>query len=278
MVIPVTVDLGKRETMPPPTISKDSSTPAPPDEFVCQLSLKLGDPKVMKDPVVSRYGYHFEREAIVSWINDGNNYCPISGNPLRLQNLVSDATLKWKIQYWARKQGLEVESIDDSPDTIDYSHMFGGVTFAIPPSRFLCALTKEIMENPMISKTGQNFERSVILKYLDEVGDVCPVTKEPLNPSGLVPNDKLKWEIGQWQLHHGDPTKEMSRLELETKLSKAEMVSRDFHISDILKALTDVEGDAANGEEKEAHPDDAKPAAKKPDMLDVLEDIVDVLE
>ncbi len=33
----------------------------------------------------------------------------------------------------------------------------------------------------------------------------------------------------------------MSRLELDSKLSKAEMASRDFHIFDILRALTEVE-------------------------------------
>ena len=33
----------------------------------------------------------------------------------------------------------------------------------------------------------------------------------------------------------------MSRLALDSKLSKAEMASRDFHISDILRALTEVE-------------------------------------
>ena len=46
-------------------------------------------------------------------------------------------------------------------------------------------------------------------------------------------------EIAHWQLHYGDAAQEMTRLELETKLSKVEMVSRDYQLADILLALTE---------------------------------------
>ena len=45
-----------------------------PEEFFCEMTKKI-----MRDPMVSRYGNHFEREAILKWINDGNHYCPVSG-------------------------------------------------------------------------------------------------------------------------------------------------------------------------------------------------------
>ena len=42
------------------------------------------------DPVVSRYGDSFERAAIFEWIEEGNDHCPITGEPLRASCLVSN--------------------------------------------------------------------------------------------------------------------------------------------------------------------------------------------
>ena len=70
------------------------NSPVPPDEFICPLTKQL-----MSVPVVSRYGIHFEKKAILEWLAEGNNFCPVTGNPLRPSNLISDPTLQWKIQY-----------------------------------------------------------------------------------------------------------------------------------------------------------------------------------
>ena len=75
------------------------NAPVPPDEFICPLTKQL-----MAVPVVSRYGIHFEKKAILEWLNEGNNFCPVTGNPLRPSNLISDPTLQWKIQYVSLKQ------------------------------------------------------------------------------------------------------------------------------------------------------------------------------
>ena len=75
------------------------NSPVPPDEFICPLTKHL-----MSVPVVSRYGIHFEKKAILEWLNEGNNFCPVTGNPLRPSNLISDPTLQWKIQYVSLKK------------------------------------------------------------------------------------------------------------------------------------------------------------------------------
>jgi hypothetical protein len=236
----------------------------------------------MNDPVVSRYGYHFERKAILQWLNDGNNYCPVSGNPLRVSNLVSDSTLKWKINYWAKKHGQEIVALVDENDNDPMLDNYFAGTIAIPDQRFFCPLTKDYMDDPVMSKTGHNFERKAILKWLDDRGDVCPVTQQPLTPMGLASNGKLKWEIGQWQLHHGDASKEMTKLELETKLSKAVMVSRDYHISDILRALTEAEAGSssisAEEEKKQLEQDDDHKPQAETNVMDVLDEVVDALD
>jgi hypothetical protein len=258
----------------PAAASSESSAPLPPEEFICPLTKEL-----MQDPVVSRYGYHFERKAIVQWLSvdgGGNSYCPLTGNPLRISNLVSDKTLQWKIQYWAKKNGHQVVIIPDDHDDPGEQLFFeggGGLCAAIPDAKFLCPLTKEIMKDPVMSKSGYNFERTAILNYLQDMGQMCPVSKQPLYPSDLVSNGKLQWDIKQWQLQYGDGgAQEMTKLELDTKISKAVMVSKDYHIGDILRALTELEFHHGDG--------DGKPAAVKEEanVLDLLDEVCDTLD
>lgn len=217
---------------------------------------------------MSRYGAHYERSAILGWLDEGNNYCPVTGNPLRPSGLISDKTLQWKISYWAKKNGYD----DFETQEEDTETSIGFV--AVPQERFLCPLTRELMDDPVMTRQGLNFERRAILEWLDKNGDVCPVTKKPLRPSGLVTNNKLQWEIRQWKLSDGDPSEEMSRLEFESKLSKAEMVSRDFGIADILRALHD-DDDIAEEEKHSSEP--AAPAARTQDVLSVLDDVMNTL-
>ena len=111
-----------------------------------------------------------------------------------------------------------------------------------------------------------NFERKAILNFLDTNGDRCPVTNKPLSLSGLVSNSNLRWEIRQWQLYHGDGSREMTHLELESKLSKAEMASCDFALSDILRSLTEVETEPP-----------ANQKAARADVLSVIDDVMSTL-
>lgn len=216
---------------------------------------------------MSRYGNHFEREAIMEWFNQGNNYCPVTGNPLRPSNLISDKTLQWKISYWAKKNGYDLGGGETKSDEAEAVASIGFV--AIPYERFICPLTNEIMEDPVCTKEGLNFERKAILRWLDEKGDVCPVTSKPLTMTGLVTNSKLQWEIKQWQLNTGDASQQMSELELQGKLSKAMMISRDVPLAEIVRALAADQATSA--------PPPAVPKMEKQDVLDVLDDVMNTL-
>jgi len=225
--------------------------------------------------MMSRYGNHFERSAIMNWLSDGNSYCPVTGNPLRPSMLISDKTLQWKIHYWAKKNGYDLgtgEEKESDEDVAAASLKMGWV--AVPHEHFKCALTQEVMTDPMTSKQGINFERKAILEWLDD-HDVCPITKKPLTPEGLIPNGKLKWEIDQWQLSTGDSAQLMSDLELEGKLSKAMMISREVPLQDIVRALAADQAASINADSKPA----AAPSKKlaKEDVLSALDDIVDIL-
>ena len=129
-----------------------------------------------------------------------------------------------------------------------------------------------------MTKTGNNFERSALSKWLDENGDVCPVSRKPLSCSDIVSNANLKWEISQWQLYYGDMTTEMSRLELDLKLTKAQMISKEYHVSDILHALTGDLNSAEEQDNKAKQITEAWAVQGAPDVLDLLDDVLDTVE
>ena len=152
---------------------------------------------------------------------------------------------------------------------------------SVPSKNFYCPLTKEIMQDPVVTREGIRFERSAIMRWFEDKGDINPVTKEKLYPSDLITDTKMQWEIRQWQLQHGDAAQEMTRLELETKLNKASMVSRDFQISDILRALTEnVEGGQAKSSAADGSENNKKPPAMpdRANVLDVLDEVVGALD
>ena len=95
-----------------------------PTEFVCPLTLE-----VMRDPVVSRYGQSYEREAILQWLASGNVTCPMTRQPLRMSNLITNQQLRLKIRRWQLENGLDINLVTDAPDD-DTSRIFG--YFTIP--------------------------------------------------------------------------------------------------------------------------------------------------
>ena len=72
-----------------------------PENFICPISFDL-----MTDPLVSIYGHHYQREAIIGWLSQGNNTCPLTRNPLTLGMLVSDSRLRSNIRGWMLRNGL----------------------------------------------------------------------------------------------------------------------------------------------------------------------------
>ncbi|CCW67421.1 unnamed protein product [Phytomonas sp. Hart1] len=53
---------------------------------------------------------------------------------------------------------------------------------------FCCALTGELMKNPVKSPYGHSFDKEAILRWMNENGSVCPMTGKPLEAAGLVPD------------------------------------------------------------------------------------------
>ncbi|ORC90135.1 putative U-box domain protein [Trypanosoma theileri] len=52
----------------------------------------------------------------------------------------------------------------------------------------LCALTGNVMKNPVMCPCGHTFEHEAILAWLQQSGSICPITGKPLTASALKPN------------------------------------------------------------------------------------------
>ena len=76
---------------------EDDEDDKAPNNFICPLTLQ-----VMRDPVLSRYGQNYERNAILEWLTSSNGHgsCPLTRRPLELRGLVSNHNLRRQIRQW----------------------------------------------------------------------------------------------------------------------------------------------------------------------------------
>ncbi|RNF22034.1 putative U-box domain protein [Trypanosoma conorhini] len=59
----------------------------------------------------------------------------------------------------------------------------------------LCALTGNVMKNPVVSPYGHTFEQQAILAWIAQNGSVCPITGKPLPADALKPNKEVAARI-----------------------------------------------------------------------------------
>jgi U-box domain len=87
---------------------------AVPHEFVCPITHEI-----MKDPLMRRCGLSYEREAIISWLYDHNNACPITRDRLSPRDLVPNSALRRKISAWLEANG---SMIRNSPEWLEQEY------------------------------------------------------------------------------------------------------------------------------------------------------------
>eukprot|EP00756_Hemistasia_phaeocysticola_P044002 Hpha_TRINITY_DN17584_c0_g1::TRINITY_DN17584_c0_g1_i1::g.92595::m.92595 len=81
----------------------------------------------------------------------------------------------------------------------DLSEFRVGETSDDVPSAYVCALTLQVITEPVLSPHGDVFERAAILKWLRSAS-VCPITGNDLVPSDLIGDTRLRQEIVEWKL------------------------------------------------------------------------------
>jgi len=66
-----------------------------------------------------------------------------------------------------------------------------------PPDEFLCPITQEIMQDPVVASDGHSYERKAIQEWIQKK-PISPITNTPLE-SKLYPNYSLKSRISEWR-------------------------------------------------------------------------------
>ena len=77
------------------------------------------------------------------------------------------------------------------------------------PQGYLCPITHQLMNNPVVDNEGNSYEQSAILEWLSR-NNTSPITRNPLDTSQLSPNRALKDLIDEYKLKNGISTEENS--------------------------------------------------------------------
>ena len=133
-----------------------------PSEYVCPLTLE-----VMVDPVVSKYGKSFERSAILSWLANGHGTCPLTRQPMKLSDLVTDHRLRVRIHAWRRANDVEIPLFTKAPNhCMMDGGIFGIITIDTRPDEDRAERSEDdpdiILElrDPQVSRRHQHRRRS----------------------------------------------------------------------------------------------------------------------
>lgn len=66
------------------------------------------------------------------------------------------------------------------------------------PVEYLCPITKDIMEDPVLAPDGYTYERISIIQHLD-FKKISPMTRQEMKENQLITNRALKDSIDRWQ-------------------------------------------------------------------------------
>lgn len=80
-----------------------------------------------------------------------------------------------------------------------------GDAFLTVPKDFCCPISLDLMRDPVIVSTGQTYDRTSIVRWMDEGHCTCPNSGQLLTHTHLVPNRALRSLISQWCTAHGVP-------------------------------------------------------------------------
>ena len=72
------------------------------------------------------------------------------------------------------------------------------------PSEFLCPISMELMEDPVLCADGQTYERKHIMEWLQR-SPTSPITRQPLDARMIHPNYALKSSITRWKADSNRP-------------------------------------------------------------------------
>jgi hypothetical protein len=109
-----------------------------PSEFICPITCE-----VMIEPLYSKYGQSFERSAILAWLREHNNTCPLTRQELKVSDLIRNRQIQSRIEAHYRARNLEYLLIERrNNDTI------GDITSSsgYAPDTLLTCMQSDVMK------------------------------------------------------------------------------------------------------------------------------------
>ncbi|WOL00897.1 hypothetical protein Cni_G09610 [Canna indica] len=70
------------------------------------------------------------------------------------------------------------------------------------PDYLCCKITLEIFQDPVVAPSGFTYERAMIIRHLEKVGNFDPITRRPLEQHQLVPNLAMKAAVQAYLDEH----------------------------------------------------------------------------
>ena len=145
----------------PMSCCTENKTLAPPEGFICPLTLE-----VMDVPVMTVWGHNFEKSALIQWLEKkGENYrtCPLTRLPLTMKDLVTNRPLQAKIQYWKHQKATS--SLFYVPDSEGCEKLFldkiqSEMDELNALRKSMLRLRQEKMTNGTISKRDSTIEQA----------------------------------------------------------------------------------------------------------------------
>jgi U-box domain len=114
------------------------------------------------------------------------------------------------------------------------------------PEDFRCPITHEVMRYPLMTRSGQSFERNAILTWLECHNHQCPLTRKTLNITNLIRNLSLQVRIDEWHRVRGIPFREEEDDDMEPRIlltcSREDLPMQEPH-----KTFKKTDGDKKGG-------------------------------
>lgn len=85
------------------TTAHDGKNTEIPPEFICPITQAI-----MKIPLKSRYGHTYECNAILTWLANHSNLCPLTRRELNVTDLIRNRPLQERIEGWHRSHHPEM--------------------------------------------------------------------------------------------------------------------------------------------------------------------------
>jgi hypothetical protein len=86
--------------------------------------------------------------------------------------------------------------VEEQPQNLDQAKVKEASEVEIPRS-YLCCITQEMMQDPVVDHEGHSYEREAIVAWIKKSG-TSPMTRQPLVLADLIPNRALKDAIEEF--------------------------------------------------------------------------------